>query len=123
MRTLDELKAALTPDQLRLLVGALEQRALLLNIEGSVYAACPYGGIGWWVYELSVGSREYFVERGGARCTCPQHEAVGRCKHADALKGTSTAVDTVMVPWRDSDRPRKRRRRPRGGRPNERGET
>lgn len=109
----------LTPELARLLAGALEQKALLLHVGGRLYAAVPYEGLGHWVYELTIGSPEYFVARGGARCTCPVGED-GSCKHATALRGT--AVDTANVPWRPEDRRRRKRKRPRGGRPLERGE-
>ena len=98
------LLESLTREQRELLVGALEAKALLLDIGGSIYAASWYD-VGWWVWELRPGSPEYFVQKDYSSCTCP---AGGVCKHIVALKhGTATA------PW---DPPRPKRRKVRGPR-------
>lgn len=82
------------PEELRkLVVGAMEQKAVFAKIGGHVYAMVPTTGPlqdgkhqeAYWVYRLEENAPEYFVTMNG--CSCPAYQHTGSmCKHMRAVK-------------------------------------
>lgn len=63
-----------------LIAGVVERRGLFFLVDGKYYGGVPDCG-GWWMYELTPGSAEYFVTKDG--CTCPANTP---CKHMAAIR-------------------------------------
>lgn len=76
------------PEELReLLLGALEQHALILTFKGRYYAAVPEWEFKRWrVYRLEHDAAEYYVPFDCSSCTCPCFTARGECKHRIGIK-------------------------------------
>lgn len=66
------------------LVAAVKQGALILDIKGELYAASRYENLGWWVWKLEESAPEYFVTM--EKCTCEAFAKRRKCKHLDALR-------------------------------------
>lgn len=80
--------AEAVPEELReLLVGALEQHALIMPLKGQYYAAVPEWEFKRWrVYALAHESTEYYVPFDASSCTCPCFVERGDCKHRIGVK-------------------------------------
>lgn len=68
----------------------------VLLVDGAVYLARWYG-VGWWVWELRLGSQERFIDAALSYCTCPQE---GVCKHLRAARAQLRAPAPAQGPAR-----------------------